>query len=46
MLTITVVGRASLAGFEKRDRDCCFHSVGVRVDIPTFKADCSIKFLL
>ena len=24
LLTITVVGRARLVGFEERDRDCCF----------------------
>ena len=41
--TITVVGRARLVGFEERDRDCCFHSVTVRVDMPTFKTDCNIK---
>ena len=46
LLTITVVGRARLVGFEERDRDCCFHSVTVRVNMPTFKTDCNIKFLL
>ena len=29
----------------ERDRDCCFHSETVRVDMPTFKTDCNIKFL-
>ena len=28
-----MVGRARLVGFEERDRDCCFHSVTVRVDM-------------
>ena len=41
-----MIGRARLVGFEERDRDCCFHSVTVRVDMPTFKTDCNIKFLL
>ena len=35
-----------LVGFEERDRDCCLHSVTVRVDMPTFKTDCNTKFLL
>ena len=42
---ITVVGRARLTGLE-RDRDRCFHSVAVRVDMPTFKPDWNIKLLL
>ena len=35
MIKATV--RARLVGLEERDRDCCFHSVTVRVDMPTFK---------
>ena len=44
MLTITVVGRARLV--KELDRDRCFHSVAVRVDMLTFKPDWNIKFLL
>ena len=28
-------GGARLVGFEERDRDCCFHSVTVRVETAT-----------
>ena len=43
---MTVVGRARLVGFQELDRDRCFHSVAVRVDMLTFKPDWNIKFLL
>ena len=38
-----MVGRARLVGFKELDRDRCFHSVAVHVDMLTFKPDWNIK---
>ena len=37
-------GRARLVGFEERDRDCCFRSVTVRVDMPRLKQTATLNF--